>query len=259
MELFNKEKYPAAIRLFDSFIKNGDKSNLILVTDAEYYRSIAALKLFNSDAEYRMLMFIYTHPESPRLNDARLELGDYFYQNKNYRKAVIYYESVNRQELKSDKLAEYFFRLGYSLYIKGDQSRALLMFSEIKDIDTEYTPPAVYYFSQIAYEQKMYQTAMEGFTRLKDDETFGGVVPFYIVQILYLQKDYDGILSMAPDLLKSAGKARAIELYRFIGDAYYNKENYKEALPYLEKYSTGAKASDREDNCLLYTSPSPRD
>ena len=44
MELFNKEKYPAAIRLFDSFIKNGDKSNLILVSDAEYYSSIAALK-----------------------------------------------------------------------------------------------------------------------------------------------------------------------------------------------------------------------
>jgi TolA-binding protein len=251
MELFNKEKYPAAIRLFDSFVRNGDKSNLVLVADAEYYSSIAAIKLFNPDAEYRMMMFIYSHPESPRINDARLELGNYFYQNKNYRKAVVYYETVNRQELKSDKLAEYFFRLGYSLYIKGDQGRALLMFSEIKDVDTECTPPAVYYFSQIAYEQKMYQTALEGFKRLKDDETFGGVVPFYIVQILYLQKDYDGILSMAPDLLKSAGKTRAVELYRFIGDAYYSKENYKEALPYLEKYSTGARASAREDKYEL--------
>jgi TolA-binding protein len=251
MELFNKEKYPAAIRLFDSFVKSGDKSNLIMVADAEYYSAIAALKLFNADAEFRMIMFISTHPESPRINEARLALGDYFYQNKNYRKAVTYYESVNRQELKSEKLAEYFFRLGYSLYIKGDKSRALLMFSEIKDIDTEYTPPAVYYFSQIAYEQKMYQTAMAGFIRLKEDETFGGVVPFYIVQILYLQKNYDGILSMAPDLLNSAGKERAVELYRFIGDAYYNKENYKEALPYLEKYSTGARASDREDKYQL--------
>ena len=125
------------------------------------------------------------------------------------------------------------------------------MFSEIKDIDTEYTPPAVYYFSQIAYEQKMYQSALEGFLRLKEDETFGGVVPFYIVQILYMEKDYDGILSMAPDLLKSAGKTRAVELYRFIGDAYFSKENYKEALPYLEKYSAGAKASGREDKYEL--------
>ncbi len=125
------------------------------------------------------------------------------------------------------------------------------MFSEIKDIDTEYTPPAIYYFSQIAYEQKMYQTAMDGFMRLKDDETFGGIVPFYIVQILYMQKDYDGILSMAPDLLKSAGKERSVELYRFIGDAYYNKENYKEALTYLEKYAAGAKASGRTDKYQL--------
>ena len=251
MELFNKEKYPAAIRLFDSFVRNDDNSNFLLVADAEYYSSVAALKLFNPDAEYRMMMFIYTHPESPRINDARLELGNYFYQNKNFRKAADYYETVNRQELKLDKLTEYFFRFGYSLYIKGDQSKALLMFSEIKDIDTEYTPPAVYYFSQIAYEQKMYQSALEGFLRLKEDETFGGVVPFYIVQILYMEKDYDGILSMAPDLLKSAGKTRAVELYRFIGDAYFSKENYKEALPYLEKYSAGAKASGREDKYEL--------
>ncbi|MEI6048885.1 MAG: tetratricopeptide repeat protein [Bacteroidota bacterium] len=251
MELFNKQKYPAAIRLFDSFIKSDDKSNLLSVTDAEYYSAVSAIKLFNPDAEYRMVMFISKHPESPRINEARLELGDYFYQSKNYKKAVTYYELVNRQKLESDKLAEYFFRLGYSLYNKGDKSRALLMFSEIKDIDTEYTPPAVYYFSQIAYEQKMYQTAMEGFTRLKEDETFGSVVPFYIVQILYLQKDYDGILVIAPDLLNSAGKERTVELYRFIGDAYYNKENFKEALPYLEKYTAGAKVSGRENKYQL--------
>ncbi len=251
IELFNKEKYPAAIRLLDLYIKENEKSDLISVAEAEYYSAISALRLFNTDAEYRMIMYISNHPESPRINEARLELGDYFYQIKNYRKAVTYYESVNRQELTGEKLTEYFFRLGYSLYIRGDKSRALLMFSEIKDIDTEYTPPAVYYFSQIAYEQQMYETAMDGFMRLKDDETFGGVVPFYIVQILYLKKDYDGILSMAPDLLKSAGKDRAVELYRFIGDAYYNKENYKAALPYLEKYSTGAKASAREDKYQL--------
>jgi hypothetical protein len=56
MELFNKEKYPAAIRLFDSFIRGEEKDNLIMVADAEYYSAIAALRLFNADAEYRMIM-----------------------------------------------------------------------------------------------------------------------------------------------------------------------------------------------------------
>jgi len=251
MELFNKEKYPAAIRLFDTYINGNDDKNRLTVADAEYYRSIAALNLFNPDAEYRMVSFISTHPESPRINEADLALGDYFYHNKNYRKAVTYYEQVNRQQLPSEKLPEYFFRLGYSHFIRGEKPRALLMFSEIKDIDTEYTPPALYYFSHIAYEQKMYQTAMDGFSRLKGDETFGSVVPFYIVQILYLEKDYDQILQIAPDLINSAGKARAVELYRFIGDAYYNKGNYKEALPYLEKFATGTIISGREDKFQL--------
>ncbi len=251
MDLYNKEKYPAAIRLFDSYVDKEVNKDKIDVAEARFFSASAAIMLFHPDAEYRTVSYILNHPESPRINQARLALADYFYQNKNYRKAVTYYELVNRQELEGDELAQYFFRLGYSLYIKGDKPRALLMFSEIKDIDTDYTAPALYYFSQIAYEQKMYQTAMDGFQRLKEDETFGAIVPFYIVQILYLQKDYDGILETAPSLLESAGKERAIELYRFIGDAYYNKEKYTEALPYLEKYSEGAKASAREDKYQL--------
>jgi TolA-binding protein len=251
MDLYNKEKYAAAIRLFDSYIKNDKENNSIMVAEAEYYAALSALRLFNPDSEYRMIIYLAAHPESPKINEARISLGDYFYQNKSYRKACSYYEVVNRYELEENKLPEYFFRYGYSLYVKGDKAKALMMFSEIKDIDTEYTAPAIYYFSHIAYEQKMYQTALEGFMKLRDDETFGAIVPFYIAQILYLNKDYDGILEISPDLLKSAPKERAIEMYRFIGDAYYNKGNYKEALPYLEQYAAGAKASEREDKYQL--------
>ncbi|HBZ22705.1 MAG TPA: hypothetical protein DEO60_16340 [Bacteroidales bacterium] len=251
MDLYNKEKYAAAIRLFDAYLKDDGDKNRIHIAEAEYLASLSALRLFNPDAEYRMIVYMATHPESPKINEARISLGDYFYQIKSYRKACSYYEIVNRYELEKDKLPEYFFRYGYSLYVKGDKAKALLMFSEIKDIDTEYTAPAIYYFSHIAYEQKMYQTALEGFMKLRGDETFGAIVPFYIAQILYLNKDYDGILEISPDLIKSAPKDRTIEMYRFIGDAYYNKGNYQEALKYLEQYTAGAKSSEREDKYQL--------
>mgnify|MGYP001216222938 FL=1 len=251
MELYNKEKYAAAIKLFDNFLSEELLSPEKELDDAKYYSAVSAIRLFNPDAEYRMLKYLAEYPESHRSNEAKLILGDYFYQNKNYRKSSTYYESVNRQHLEQKQLPEYFFRYGYSLYSKGEPGKALVMFSEIKDIDTEYTPPALYYYSQIAYEQKMYRSAMEGFMKLKDDETFGSVVPFYIVQILYIDKDYDGILKVAPELLKSAGKERSIELYRFIGDAHYNKGNFAEALTYLRKYSEGAKASERTDKYQL--------
>jgi TolA-binding protein len=251
MDLFSKEKYAAAIRLFDSYIADGNQSDAVKLSEAEYFAALSALRLFNPDSEYRMTAFMARYPESPKLNESRLALGDYFYQNKSYRKACPYYELVRRQELDKNKLPEYFFRYGYSLYVNGDKAKALMMFSEIKDIDTEYTAPALYYFSHITYEQKMYETALEGFVKLKDDETFGPIVPFYIAQIMYLNKDYDGIIEIAPDLLKSAPKERAIEMYRFIGDAYYNKGNYQEALPYFEQYNAGAKTSAREDKYQL--------
>ncbi len=251
MDLFNKEKYSAAIVMFDDFIKNGIGTDRIKIADAQYFAAIAALRLFNPDAEYRMLMYLAEHPESPRVNEAKLELGDYFYQNKTYRKAVEYYEAVNREEISGEKLPEYYFRYGYSLYIKGDKAKAMTMFSEIKDIDTEYTPPAIYYYSQIAYEEKNYQTALEGFMKLRNDEAFGPIVPFYIAQIMYLNKDYDGIIGISTDLIKSAPKERKVELYRFIGDAYFEKGNFREAIPYFEQYSAGAKASSREDKYQL--------
>jgi tetratricopeptide (TPR) repeat protein len=251
IDFYQKEKYLPAMKFLDTYVRSGDSENLTSLAEAEYFSGLSALNLFSPDGEYRMIRFIASHPESEKINDARLALGDYFYQNRSYRKASMYYGSVNRLEIPAARLPEYCFRNGYSQFTRGDKRIALLMFSEIKDIDTDYSPPALYYFSHIAYDEKKYETALDGFMHLKDDETFGSVVPFYIVQILYLKKDYDGILAVAPELLKSAGQQRSIELYRFIGDANYKKGNYKEAIDYLEKYTEKARASSREDQYQL--------
>ena len=125
MELFNKEKYPGCNNVCLIHILNTVTSQIhCRLLKLNIYRAAAALNLFNPDAEYRMITFIRTHPESPRINEAYLALGDYFYQNKNYRKAVIYFEEVNRQELTPARLPEYFFRLGYSLIHKGEQAKS---------------------------------------------------------------------------------------------------------------------------------------
>ncbi len=250
MEMFSKEKYAAAIRLFDGYLKSGAATDQ-QQADAQYYSVLSAINLFNPDAEKRMLDFAGEHADSPLINDGYLALANYFYQNKNYRKAIVYYELVNRQKLDASRIDEYFFKLGYSHFLQGEKPRALLMFSEIKDIDTEYTSPALYYFSQIAYDDEMYETAMEGFQRLRDDETFGEIVPFYVVQILYIRKDYNQIIEMAPALLESAGDERAVELCSFIGDAYYNKGMYSDALPYLERFAAASRISTRESEYQL--------
>jgi len=251
MNLYSKEKYAAAIRVFDRILADQSAEGTLVSAEAAYWGAISAMKLYHPDAEQRMLKFIAANPESPRINESWFDLGDFFFISKNYRKAVDAYEKVYRLELDPGKLPVYFFRLGYSLMQRGDRPKAMLMFSELKDIDTEFSSPSLYYFSHLAYDDQKYQTAMDGFMKLREDDTFGSVVPFYIVQILYMQKDYDAILEMAPGLLSRAGRDREIELYRFIGDACYNKEDYAGAVEYLEKFSEAARISSREDKYQL--------
>ncbi len=250
-EMFGKAKYSAAIGLFDKWLETEKTGNRIQRADAEYHAALASMRLMSPDAEYRMQRFITGNAESPMLNQARFESGRYCYQQRNYSCAIEWFEQTDRNMLSEKELPEYLFKLGYSHYRRGDTKRAQMLFAELTDVDTDYTPPAIYYFSAIAYENGFYKTALEGFERLKGDETFGSIVPFYITQIYYLDKNYDGILEMAPALIEQAGKTRETELYRFIGDAHFQKGNYSEAIPYLEKFIKETKLSDRNDKYEL--------
>jgi TolA-binding protein len=250
-EMYAKAKYATAIELFDRWLATENTGNRQQRADAEYHAALAAMRLMSPDAEYRMQNFITANSESPLLNQARYESGLYCYQQRNYACAIEWFEQTDRLLLSDRELPEYLFKLGYSHYRRGDQKKAMMLFEELIDVDTDYTSPALYYHSCIAYENGFYQTALEGFERLRGDETFGSIVPFYIVQIYYLDKNYDGILEMAPSLIEQAGKARETELYRFIGDANFQKGNYGEAIPYLEKFIANTRLSDRNDRYEL--------
>lgn len=250
-EMYGKAKYATAIELFDRWLATEKSGSSIQRADAEYHAAISAMRLMAPDAEYRMQRFIAGNSESPMLNRARFESGLYCYQKRNYSCAIDWFEQTDRLKLDDRELAEYIFKLGYSHYRRGDEKRAQMLFAELMDVDTDYTPPAIYYHSAIAYENGFYETALEGFERLSGDETFGGVVPFYIVQIYYINENYDGILEMAPSLIDQAGKKRETELYRFIGDAHFQKGNYSEAIPWLEKFISETRLSDRNDKYEL--------
>jgi len=250
-EMFSKAKYAAAIELFDRWLENEKTGSRLQRADAEYHAALASMRIMAPDAEFRMHRFINTNSESPMLNQAKLESGRYCYQQRNYSCAIEWFEQTDRNLLSDKELPEYLFKLGYSHYRRGDTKKAQMLFAELTDVDTDYTSPAIYYYSAIAYENGFYRTAIEGFERLKGDETFGSIVPFYITQIYYIDKNYDGILEMAPALIDQAGKTRETELYRFIGDAHFQKGNYSEAIPYLEKFIRDTKLSDRNDKYEL--------
>lgn len=236
VDLFNKKMYASAQQSFRELIAAYGSIESDRKTDAEYYSSICALELFNNDAEYQIVSFIDNHPESPRLNSAYFQLAKFKYRQQKYGPAIKWFKQVDTDRLNNEELAEYYFKYGHSSFIKGDYETASKMLSEIKDAQTKYSIPAKYFYSHIQYANQNYETALEGFDMLKNNELFSSFIPYYITQILYLQGKYKEVIQYAPPLLDSAGTQRIPEIARIIAESYFRLQNYKKALPYLKKY-----------------------
>lgn len=237
MELFEKQKYAAAQQCFNRVIEQQNNARSLVKSDAQYYAALCAIELFNDDAEYLVLRFINENKESRLIQSAYFQMGRYCYNRKKFNDAIDWFAKVDKAGLSPDEFSEYCFESGYAYFMRNDNEKARFYFSEIKDIDTKYTSPALYYYSHIAYAQKNYETALSGFDRLKDDETFSPIVPYYITQIYYLKNDYDKVIEYAVPVFDSVNENRKAEVARIIGDSYFKKEKYAEAIPYFEKYA----------------------
>jgi tetratricopeptide (TPR) repeat protein len=246
-ELFQKEKYAAAQGKFEEVLENTEGTSAILRQRAEYLRAKCAVELFNNDAQYMLYDFVKNNPDAPNINDARFDMGKVAYRDKQYSDAVKWLLEVDPLELSAEDRGEYFFELGYSHFRRRAYEEARVAFYEILESGDKYQGPATYYYAHIHYEQKNYQTALNHFLRLKNDETFAPIVPYYVTQIYYLQKKWDDIISYAPQLLDSVTEKRYAEMARIIGEAYFNKDVFEEAVYYLQQYHERVNLTQPED------------
>ncbi|HLG04408.1 MAG TPA: tetratricopeptide repeat protein, partial [Bacteroidia bacterium] len=245
LDLFEKQKYAEAQEVFDRFSHSApDKKNLQVI-DANYYAALCAVELFHKDAELRLKQFLADHPESPKCQRVRYQLGRYNYRRKRYDDVLAWFRQVQIYDLQGEEISEYYFKRGYAHFELGHTDSAKTDFFEIKDLASKYAPPATYYYSHISYTHGNYETALQGFQKLSADETFGPVIPFYIAQIYFLQGRYNDVISYAPPLLDSA--KRADEIAHLIGASWYRTGRYKNAIPFLEQYHAGTRKFTRAD------------
>lgn len=239
LELFDKKQYVSAQKAFNEYAASPSSTTLFR-SDAQYYAAACGIELFNRDAEWHMRTFIEKNPSSIKLNSAYLYLARSNFRKKKYDETLDYFQKVDIYKLDKDQLAEFYFKRGYSYLQKKDEAKAKADFYEIKDVDNKYMFPATYYYSHIAYNEKNYETALQGFNKLVSNETFGSVVPYYITQIYFIQGKYSQVVKEAPKLLNdSANVQKAGEINRMIGESYFSLKDFSNALVYLKKADLG--------------------
>jgi tetratricopeptide (TPR) repeat protein len=251
-DLFEKEQYSAARAEFRQFIDSykGSKNDPFYIK-ALYYEGRSALELFNNDAIDLLEKFDREYPENIYKYEIAFQIGRYYYQKKDYKKSIEYFDKLSKSKVDPDNREEYYFKLGYAYFHENKYPESKLAFYEVKDsIASQYGAPSLYYYSHICYMDSTYQTALEGFEKLMEDERFNKVVPYYITQIYYIQKKYQQVVDFAPGRVDSLKPAEQVEISHIIGDSYFHLEKYDEALPYLEFYNSKANTTRDDDYAL---------
>lgn len=250
LNLFDLGQYGEAQQIFQEIVDDTKDVNDQFAVNSEYYVAICAIKLYNKDADNLITGFVYRHPESSMVNKAYLEMGMFRTRQKKFEEAVEWFAKVDKRALTSDNRFAYYFKYGYSLFMTQQYEQAKLMFYEIKDKENDYSAPAKYYYGHIAYAEGNYQTALENFVILENDESFAPLVPYYRAHILYLKKDYDAVIDYVPGILEKISVKRAPEMQRIVADSYYQKKEYDKAVPYIEEFIKKVKKAERSDYFL---------
>ncbi|MDR0419680.1 MAG: tetratricopeptide repeat protein, partial [Prevotellaceae bacterium] len=252
LSLYERKMYSLAQKEFDRTLEKGiSKEGEQIVAQVEYYKLSCAYELWNSNVAMLVEKFVDRFPSSEKVNDAYLLLAKYYFKKGDYKNAVAAFDTFDSGSLSDDDFPEYAFKRGYSLFMQGSNESASSMLSLIKDGSSKYASTAMYYYSHIAYDQKYYAVALKGFENLRNDESFSRLVPYYILHIYHLQKNYDKVIAEGSQFVESVTGKRLPEIARIVAEAYYYKQQYDKALPFIEKFAATATNLTREDRYLI--------
>lgn len=250
MELFQKEKYGSAQQYFKYVYENTPNKQQDIKSNSYFYIGVCAAQLYNEDAIFYLSDFIRLYPVHSLVPEANYYLGKFYFFKKQYKNVIETFDKIDDRNVRPEELAEYHFKKGYSYFALGkfDEAKALML--RAKKADGPYKLRATYYLAHIAYEMKQYEAALEGFLELKDSYEYQNIVPYYVVQILFLQKKYDQLVTIAPPLYEKSNEKSKIDIARSLGLAFYNLGKYEEGAPYFTFYIEKNKAALDSNDCF---------
>ena len=264
MELYERGKFVAAAEQFNkvetspirSVTQEDENVTVSLLKEkARFYQAVCALEVGNTDAESRFFKFIKDYPTSSFTKTAYYQVGRTYFANKNYDKAIEWFEKLDASSLSGSESAEYRFKLGYSYFVKKDYKVAKPLFEKLKNERSNFSESSIYYYAYLAYLDHEYKTALSEFERLKGSKTYENSYPYYIAALYYLDKRYDDVIAYSLPILETTKQENENELFRILGATYFSKDDLKNSKIYYDKFQAGdpnALQSNQDDYNMGY-------
>ncbi|MEJ7626964.1 MAG: tetratricopeptide repeat protein [Ferruginibacter sp.] len=254
-EFFIKEEFAFAYLLFKELKKvypdNTASNHSYLNDDIQYYYIVCELNLLQDVGREDALYFINTVNNEARRQIMSFHLAHYYFLKDDYSKAIEYFDIAGYNNISNDQIADAKFEKAYAYFNLRQFTNAKELFNEIHQLPgNKYFIPANYYYGFIAYNDRQYEEALKAFRVVENVKDYEGIVPYYIAEIYYFQGKKEEALSYSENIL-SGGKTLYYEqqLKLLTGQLYFEKKDYKKALPLLESYVNSAPRVSKE---ILY-------
>ncbi|MEZ5002843.1 MAG: tetratricopeptide repeat protein [Chitinophagales bacterium] len=252
LEIYVQEKYNIAYNKFTDFIAeyealDDSKSNLLLA-DAYYYKASSAAHQKDPKTEDYYLEYINTFKGHSFTNVAYFDLGNWYFEDRDFNDALIYYSKVNERALNKRMYDEFAFKKGFCYFSTKRFAQAKSTWIDIiNKKDGDYYTDVNYYYGMAAYYDKEYDAAIASFDKIKNVSKYKTVVPYYITQIKFLGKDYQGVIDYAVPVVDERSIKNKADINQLIGQSYFELGNYKSAVEYLTAFEKQAKTVTKED------------
>lgn len=251
-EFFVKEQYafayPLVKELKQQYPANTASNHQYINDDVNYYYIACELKLMQPVGESDAVAYISSTTNEPRVQVMSFHLAHYYFLKDDFANAIEYFDKAGYDNLSNDQIADAKFEKAYAHFNLRQFSQAKPLFNEIHQLpENKYYIPANYYYGFISYYDKQYNEALRAFKLVETHDDYKGVVPYYIAEIYYFQGKKDQALSYGESVL-SRGSSLYYEkqLKLLIGQLYFEKKEYKKALPLLEDYVNSSEKVTKE-------------
>ena len=223
-------------------------NNSIQVEDLDFYLYACRLQQNDERALNPSRDFITYTFNQPRTQQLSYHVANYYFRKQQFADALAYFEKADIASLNNEQVAEAKFRMAYSYFHLKRFAQAKPLFQTIRQLpmDPHYLD-ANYYYGFLAYADKQYNDALSSFEKVQDHAQYGQIVPFYLASIYYFRGQKEKAITIAEAAIKKKDLFYDLEIKQLLGHAYFEKKEYKKALPLLEEYVSKSEKVSRED------------
>jgi len=230
LELYDKEKFAAAITEFKAYIQSAQETEVLI--NAEFYVAFCHNELNHKDAEQQILNLLEAYPEHPKANYGRYVLGKSYYARGNIGKSLQYLEECDPLNLAPEDRKSYYFVYGYGLFTKEQYKEAREQFQHIEKNKDKYYYPTQYYLGYMDLSEGYDQKALAHFSKLDKSKVYADLAMKYSCLAYYRLGRYQDLIDYSDTL---GNTAYAADIFWERGKAYFQLNQAQEALNNFQK------------------------